>query len=84
MWAPSTSASVMIIILLYLIFSISNSGPIPAPIAVTIDLIVSEPNILSNLCFSTFIILPLKGNIAWNFLSLPCFADPPAESPSTM
>ena len=25
-----------------------------------------------------------NGNIAWNFLSLPCFALPPAESPSTM
>ena len=39
--------------------------------------------ILSILCFSTFIILPLNGRIAWNFLSLPCFAEPPAESPST-
>ena len=29
-------------------------------------------------------ILPDNGNIAWNFLSLPCFADPPAESPSTI
>ena len=26
---------------------------------------------------------PRKGRIAWNFLSLPCLADPPAESPST-
>ena len=30
--------------------------------------------------FNTF---PLRGSIAWNFLSLPCFAEPPAESPST-
>ena len=34
--------------------------------------------------FSTFIIFPLKGKIAWLYLSLPCFAEPPAESPSTI
>ena len=84
MCAPSTSASVIIIILLYLNFSSSKSFPIPAPKAVIIDLIVSELRILSNLCFSTFKILPLKGKIAWNFLFLPCLADPPAESPSTI
>ena len=37
----------------------------------------------SSLDFSALITLPRKGSIAWNFLSLPCFADPPAESPST-
>ena len=34
-------------------------------------------------CFSVLITLPLKGKIAWNFLSLPSLAEPPAESPST-
>ena len=37
-----------------------------------------------DLVLSTFNILPLSGSIAWFFLSLPCFADPPAESPSTI
>ena len=39
---------------------------------------------MSALDFSTFNIFPHSGNIAWNFLSLPCFALPPAESPSTI
>jgi len=34
--------------------------------------------------FSTFNILPRSGKIAWNSLFLPCFADPPALSPSTI
>ena len=38
----------------------------------------------SNLAFSVFKTLPLSGRIACVFLSLPCFAEPPAESPSTM
>ena len=29
-------------------------------------------------------IFPLNGRTAWNSLFLPCFADPPAESPSTI
>ncbi len=29
-------------------------------------------------------ILPLRGKTAWYSLFLPCFADPPAESPSTI
>ena len=33
--------------------------------------------------FSVFKTLPLKGKIAWNLRSLPNFAEPPAESPST-
>ena len=74
----------MIMTLLYLSFDTSKSFPIPAPKAVTIDLIESAFNILSNLCFSTFNIFPLSGSIAWNFLFLPCFAEPPAESPSTI
>ena len=39
--------------------------------------------ISSSLAFSVLITLPLKGKIAWNFLSLPSLAEPPAESPST-
>ena len=35
------------------------------------------------MAFSTFKIFPLKGKIAWNSRSRPCFAVPPAESPST-
>ena len=31
-----------------------------------------------------FRIFPLSGRIAWKTLSLACFADPPAESPSTI
>ena len=33
--------------------------------------------------FSTLRIFPFRGRIAWKRLSLPCFAEPPAESPST-
>ena len=40
--------------------------------------------ILKSLDFSTLRIFPLRGSIAWNSLFLPCFADPPAESPSTI
>ena len=58
--------------------------PIPAPNVVINAPIVSEPNILSNLTRSTFKIFPRSGKIAWVFLSRPCFAVPPAESPSTM
>ena len=96
MWLPSTSASVIIIILWYLILVISNlpsilfcslssiGFPTPPPIAV-----ISAPiSLLVRTCLSfalsTFRIFPLKGSIAWFFLSLPCFADPPAESPSTI
>ena len=39
---------------------------------------------MCNPAFSTFIIFPLSGKIAWLYLSLPCFAEPPAESPSTI
>jgi hypothetical protein len=53
------------------------------PKAVTMDLISLLSNILCKRAFSTFRILPLKGRIAWNLLSLPCLAEPPAESPST-
>ena len=38
---------------------------------------------LSSLAFSELITFPLRGKIACVLLSLPCFAVPPAESPST-
>ena len=39
--------------------------------------------ISSSLVFSVFKTFPRSGNIAWYLLSLPCFAEPPSESPST-
>ena len=36
-----------------------------------------------NFAFSVLITFPRKGKIAWNLRSRPCFAEPPAESPST-
>ena len=60
------------------------SLPIPAPNAVIKVPISTEDNTLDNLAFSQLIILPLNGNIACVDLSRPCFADPPAESPSTI
>ena len=56
----------------------------PQPSATIIVLISSLDSILSNRAFSTLSIFPLSGSIAWNLLSLPCFAEPPAESPSTI
>ena len=38
---------------------------------------------ISKLCFSVLITLPRNGNTAWKRRSRPCFAEPPAESPST-
>ena len=38
---------------------------------------------LSSAAFSTLRIFPLSGRMAWMRLSRPCFAVPPAESPST-
>ena len=46
--------------------------------------IVSEVNIRSNRTRSTFRIFPRSGKIAWVLRSRPCFAVPPAESPSTI
>ena len=40
-------------------------------------------SILSKRAFSTLRILPRRGRIAWARRSRPCFAEPPAESPST-
>jgi hypothetical protein len=56
----------------------------PQPSAAIIVLISSLLSILSKRAFSTFRILPLIGRMAWNRRSRPCFADPPADSPSTM
>ena len=56
----------------------------PAPRAVIKVPISVELNILSCLDFHVLSIFPLSGKIAWFFLFLPCFAEPPAESPSTI
>ena len=61
-----------------------KSFPIPAPSAIITGDNFSLLYILSALAFSTFNIFPHRGNIAWNLLSLPCLALPPAESPSTI
>ena len=42
------------------------------------------PSILSSRARSTLSILPRNGSIAWMRRSLPCLAEPPAESPSTI
>ena len=85
MCEPSTSASVIITTLWYLSFATLNSWlPIPAPSAVINVPISVELSILSCLDFHVLSILPLKGSIAWFFLFRPCFAEPPAESPSTI
>ena len=60
-----------------------SSFPIPVPNAEIIIPILSEDITLSNLDFSVLRILPNTGRIAWYFLSLPVFAEPAAESPST-
>ena len=41
---------------------------------------LSTSSIFTLAVFNT---LPRKGSIAWNLESLPFFAEPPAESPST-
>src|SRR6266550_1475203 len=56
----------------------------PAPIAVMSVRISSFFSIWSIRAFSTFRIFPRKGRIAWNSRRRPCFADPPADGPSTM
>ena len=74
----------MITTLWYLSLSGSNSSaPIPHPNAVTRVPISCEESILSNLALSTLRIFPRKGKTAWVLRSRPCFAEPPAESPST-
>ena len=39
--------------------------------------------ISASFAFSVLITLPRNGNTAWKRRSRPCFAEPPAESPST-
>ena len=60
-----------------------SSVPIPVPSADMIVAISSCASILSIRAFSTFRIFPLSGRIACVRRSRPCFALPPAESPST-
>ena len=61
----------------------SNSSLMPVPIAVMIVRISSFESTLSMRAFSTLMILPRSGRIAWNSRLRPCLAEPPAESPST-
>src|SRR5215217_1634114 len=62
----------------------SNSSRIPVPIAVISAWISLFESTLSMRFFSTLMIFPRSGRIAWVLRSRPCFAEPPAESPSTM
>ena len=39
--------------------------------------------ILLSRAFSTLMILPRRGRMAWKLRSRACLAEPPAESPST-
>ncbi|CJB68273.1 Uncharacterised protein [Streptococcus pneumoniae] len=48
-----------------------------------IVLISSFLKISASFAFSVLITLPRNGNTAWKRRSRPCFAEPPAESPST-
>ena len=84
MWAPSTSASVITMILWYRASSRSKSSSTPVPIAVIIAEIISLASTLSIRFFSTLMIFPNSGSTAWVERSRACFAEPPAESPSTM
>ena len=62
----------------------SNSSRMPVPIAVISARISLFESTLSMRFFSTLMILPRSGRIAWVWRSRPCLAEPPAESPSTM
>ena len=62
----------------------SNSSRMPVPIAVISAWISLFERTLSMRFFSTLMILPRSGRIAWVLRSRPCLAEPPAESPSTM
>ena len=62
----------------------SNSSWIPVPKAVMIDWTSLFLRTLSMRAFSTLMIYPRSGRIAWYIESRPDFAEPPAESPSTM
>lgn len=62
----------------------SNSSCTPVPSAVMIACTSLFLRILSIRAFSTLRILPRIGRIAWKCGLRPPFAEPPAESPSTM
>ena len=59
------------------------STPKRTPSAWMILFTSSLSNALCHMAFSTFRILPRNGRMAWNWRLRPCFAEPPAESPST-
>ncbi len=62
----------------------SNSSPKPVPIAVIIAWISVFDSTLLMRFFSELMIFPRSGRIACVMRSRACFAEPPAESPSTM
>ena len=62
----------------------SNSSPKPVPIAVIIAWISVLESTLLMRFFSELMIFPRSGRIACVVRSRACFAEPPAESPSTM
>src|SRR6476646_3332971 len=62
----------------------SKFFPSPQPIAVTRSDSSLFSSTLASEALSVFSTLPRSGRIAWRARSRPCFADPPAESPSTM
>ena len=83
MWAPSTSASVMMISLWYRALVRSKSSSMPVPIAVIMAWISALERTLSMRAFSTLMIFPRSGRIAWKLDWRAMIAEPPAESPST-
>ncbi len=74
----------MRITLWYRASSMLNSSRMPVPTAVIRFWISWLESTLSIRAFSTFKILPRSGSTACVLRSRPCFAEPPAESPSTM
>mmetsp|Transcript_22315 Transcript_22315/g.54049 ORF Transcript_22315/g.54049 Transcript_22315/m.54049 type:complete len:205 (-) Transcript_22315:1517-2131(-) len=83
--APSTSASVIITIFPYLKDCSSSSLPfIPSPHADINPCSSLFWYILSGAARSILRIFPRRGRMACVRRSRPCFADPAAESPSTM
>ena len=61
----------------------SNSSPMPVPIAVIIAWISLFESTLLMRFFSTLMIFPRSGRIAWKLRSRASTAEPPALSPST-
>src|SRR5438067_1739624 len=83
MWAPSTSASQVSTTLWYRATVTSNSSPMPDPMAVIMAWISLFESTLLIRAFSTLMILPRSGRIAWKLRSRASTAEPPALSPST-